>query len=112
MTTEAAEWREVVQGKVYALYVHKHHRVALAQTNEEGVWVVTMPDDPGTKHPAKDQADAFRIGRKISITWLKAALEQLNKDTAPKAMSQEDAAKEARDRTRMTPYGKNRKVSA
>ena len=109
MTTEAAQWREVVQGKVFALYVHNRHRVALAQNLEDGSWLVTMPDAPEAKHPAKDKDDAFRIGRKISLSWFKSALEQLGKDTQTKVMSNAEATEVTRQRTRVLHYGKTKK---
>lgn len=75
--TATAQWREVLKDKVYALYVYDHHRVAIAQVLDDHGWVVTMPDNPAVKHPAKNQDDAFKIGRKISVQWLQGALKQL-----------------------------------
>lgn len=78
--TPAAQWREVIKDRVYALYVHEHHRVAIAQILENQEWVVTLPDTPETKHPAKNQGEAFKIGRKLSVAWFQGALKQLAGD--------------------------------
>jgi len=79
----SAQWREVLKDKVYALYVYEHHRVAIAQLLDQN-WVVTLPDDPTTKHSAKDQEDAFKIGRRISVAWLQGALKQLAPEVVPR----------------------------
>lgn len=78
MTATTAQWREVLKDRVYALYVYDHHRVAIAQMlDDESNWVVTVPDNPTAKHPAKSRDDAFKIGKKVSVAWLQGALKQL-----------------------------------
>jgi len=97
-----AQWREVVKGKVYALYVHEHYRVAIAQTLEKEGWVVTLPDDPQTKHPAKSQDDAFKLGRKISKAWMQHALKQLSLDdtSGPKELTPAEVQADLKARQR------------
>jgi hypothetical protein len=96
-----AQWREIIKDKVYALYVHEHHRVAIAQVLENQEWLVTLPDNPEAKHSAKDQDDAFRLGRKLSVAWFQGALKQLSVDGAsPRSMTTTEATTELRGRTR------------
>jgi hypothetical protein len=94
-----AQWREVLKDKVYALYVYEHHRVAIAQLVDQA-WVVTLPDDPTTKHPAKSQDDAFKIGRRVSVTWLQGALKQLAIETAPRTLTPAEVQAEIKGRQR------------
>jgi hypothetical protein len=36
-----------------------------------------VPENPTVKHPAKSREDAFKVGKKISVSWLQGALKQL-----------------------------------
>lgn len=105
---QPAQWREVLKDKVYALYVYDHHRVAIAQVIDEG-WVVTLPDSPETKYPAKTQDDAFKIGRKISVSWLQGALKQLTAavQAAPQALTPAEVQAEIKSRQRPFKPSKN-----
>jgi hypothetical protein len=94
-----AQWREVLKDKVYALYVYEHHRIAIAQLLDQG-WVVTIPDDPATKHPAKNQEEAFRIGRKVSVAWLQGALKQLAVEAPPRTLTPTEVQAELKGRRR------------
>ena len=74
---------------MYALYVYEHHRVAIAQMLDDATnWVVTIPENPTVKHPAKSREDAFKIGKKVSVAWLQGALKQLAAvDPTPRTMT-------------------------
>jgi hypothetical protein len=98
----AAQWREIIKDKAYALYVYDHHRIAIAQFTDQG-WVITLPDDPTKKHSAKDQKDAFKTGCRVAKAWLQGALKQLSIESTepPRALTTTEAeavVKKNRDR--------------
>jgi len=97
-----AQWREVVKNKIFALYVHSTHRVAIVQMTENQVWVVTMPDDPSAKHTTKSQEEAFLAAREMARAWFKAALEQLAVEITaePKKLTDSENLAEIRGRQR------------
>jgi len=97
-----AQWREVIKDRVYALCVHDHHRVAIAQVLENKEWLVTMPDEPNARHTAKDQAAAFKVGKKVAVAWLQAALKQLSSkdETSIKRMTEDENRLSIRERQR------------
>jgi hypothetical protein len=100
--TVTAQWKEITKDRLYALCVHGHHRVAIAQVLENQEWLVTMPDSPNDKHPAKTQVEAFKIGRRVSLQWMQAAIEQLQ-DERPEVvqmLSPEQNLAEIRSRSR------------